>query len=84
MSNSPSARWTREHGRKRVYAQASDADAEAVKLTGQEAFREVLLNVLTGKCACGRARNKQGVWCCRMCREDYGTHSRLCRKRNGS
>ena len=33
------------------------------------------------KCQCGRLVNKQGTWCCRMCR-DYRTHSILCRRRN--
>lgn len=34
------------------------------------------------KCQCGRQVNKQGIWCCRMCRDTYGTHSSLCRRRN--
>jgi transcriptional regulator with XRE-family HTH domain len=33
-------------------------------------------------CDCGRMTNKQGTWCCRMCREQYGSHSTLCRRRN--
>jgi DNA-binding XRE family transcriptional regulator len=34
------------------------------------------------RCQCGRQVNKQGIWCCRMCRDTYGTHSSLCRRRN--
>lgn len=50
---------------------------------GQEAFKRALVNSLTGKCTCGRIPNKQGKVCCRQCREGYGSHSKLCRKRNG-
>jgi hypothetical protein len=49
---------------------------------GQKAFRRIAFNVLSGRCTCGRFKNKQGNHCCRMCREGYGTHSRLCQKNN--
>lgn len=49
---------------------------------GQRSFRRELFNVLAGRCACGRIRNKQGNHCCRMCREGYGSHSKLCRQNN--
>ena len=49
---------------------------------GQRAFKRALLNALTERCTCGRVKNKQGTWCCRMCREGYGAHSKLCRKNN--
>jgi len=54
-----------------------------VTTPGQSAFRRSLSNITSGRCVCGRIRNKQGTWCCRMCRENYGTHSKLCRERNG-
>jgi hypothetical protein len=48
---------------------------------GQATFRRMVANALQGRCVCGRALNKQGKHCCRMCRENYGTHSHLCEKR---
>lgn len=51
---------------------------------GQEAFQRMMLYALSGACVCGRRKNKQGKHCCRMCRERYGTHSKLCRKNNGN
>jgi len=48
-----------------------------------EALRKMLRNALTGRCLnCGRVRNKQGNFCCRMCRDGHETHSHLCRKNN--
>lgn len=34
------------------------------------------------KRGCGRPVNQQGNYCCRQCREGYGSHSKLCRERN--
>lgn len=48
----------------------------------QLAFKRALVNALGGRCRCGRIKNKQGKYCCRMCREGYGTHSKLCIKNN--
>ena len=36
-------------------------------------------------CWCGRSTDRRGKTCCQMCWiGGYGTHSRLCRKRNGT
>lgn len=50
---------------------------------GQRAFRRATFNAMTGRCTCGRIKNKQGKRCCRMCRDGYGSHSVLCHKNNG-
>lgn len=45
-----------------------------------EDFRRALFNLMTGKCACGRTLNRQGIACCRSC--PTGKHSERCRRNN--
>lgn len=49
---------------------------------GQAALKRAMVNAMAGLCTCGRKLNKQGKVCCRMCRENYGSHSILCQKVN--